>query len=710
MPALTLVRRVETAALAGSMPDGMRLMSDAGPIDVQAYAPGVVRLRMGTQDRPDYGLLVGAAHGVAARVTGDAAGAWRLQAGDVAVEFASAPVRIRLAVDGRTLLESATDGHIRGGLRLPAFGWWPAEDGGGLPAAGWVVSLGLRYDEAIYGHGEKFGPLNHRGQLLTSWNEDAWGVNAEAAYKNVPFAWSPAGWGVFVHTTARVWHGVGYPRWSHRSYVLGVDDPALDLFFIAARSPAELLERYTALTGRAPAPPRWSFGAWMSRCYYATAEEALEVARTLRRRRIPCDVLVLDGRAWLAVETRCGFEWDPSRYPDPAAFIRELKGLGFRLCLWEYPYVSIHNPLFAELAAKGCLLRDRAGQPYVYRWSAEPFGSLLTPLPPSGLVDFTNPAAWAWYAGAHRPLFAAGVDAMKTDFGEQVPEDAVAHNGDDGRRLHNVYPLLYNRCVYEAAERYASGGAMVWGRSGWAGSQRYPVQWGGDPQTDWEGLAASIRGGLSWGLSGAPFHSTDIGGFYGPPPAPELYIRWLQAGVMASHTRFHGMGPREPWAYGEQAERIAREWLTWRYRLIPYLEACAGEAHRTGLPVMRAMPLAFPDDRAAWAFEHQYMLGPALLVAPVLQPGGRVRAYLPEGAWFDLWSGEATRGPRVVEQTMPLDRIPVYGREGQSLPLGPVVQHTGELAGRAPVEELWTFGRTTPPAAPAGVRLRVWGR
>jgi alpha-D-xyloside xylohydrolase len=558
----------------------------------------------------------------------------------------------------------------------------------------WVVGLGLRSGDPVYGLGEKFGPLNHRGQLVTSWNEDAWGVNSELSYKNIPFAWSPSGWGLFVNTTARVEHGIGYPQWSQRSYVLRVDDAVLDLFLIAGSTPAVILERFTHLTGRAPLPPLWSYGVWMSRCYYRTREEALEVAGRLRERRIPCDVLVLDGRAWLAVETRFGFEWDRERYPDPDGFIRDLRAMNFRLCLWEYPYVSIHNPLFQRLAARGHLLRTAAGDPYVFEWDPAPFGSLLTPLPPSGMVDFTNPEAYAWYRDAHRPLFASGVAVMKTDFGEQIPPDALASNGDTGRRLHNVYPLLYNRCVYEASEQHAPGGPLVWGRSGWTGSQRCPIQWGGDPQADWEGLAASIRGALSWGMSGVPFHSHDIGGFYGEQPDAELYVRWVQAGVMASHTRFHGTTPREPWHFGDEAERIVRDWLAWRYRLLPYLEACALEAHRTGMPVMRAMPLAFPDDAPAWGFEEQYLLGPSLLVAPVTAPGGTVQVYLPAGGWYDIVSGKRLEGPRVVERTVTLAQMPIFGRDGFLLPLGPAVQHTGEIDERMRITELWLFGAT----------------
>jgi alpha-D-xyloside xylohydrolase len=721
---LSGLKRLDSLTLRSSIPAGARFSTEIGELRVDCYAPGIMRLRLTPETHPgtrDYGLLA-ARPEAPPRVRFSAQpGACRLEDGDLSLAVLADPIRLRLARGGRLLLESTGDGHIRGGLRIPAVA---VDERGAGPT--WWVAFALHGDEPVYGLGEKFGPLNRRGQLITSWNEDALGVNSERSYKNAPFAWSPRGWGVFVHTTARVEHGVGYPPWSQRSYALRVSDPVLDLFFFGGGTPSEIIERYTHLTGRSPLPPRWSYGVWMSRAWYRSADEALEAARGLRERRIPCDVLTLDGRAWLKVETRFGFEWDRDRYPDPEAFIRELKALNFRLCLWEYPYVSVHNPLFRELAGRGYLLRNASGDPYVYEWDPRPFGTLLSQLPPSGMVDFTNPDAYAWYAEAHRTLFGQGVDVFKSDFGEQIPEDVTASNGDTGARLHNVYPLLYNRCVFEASERYAPGGALVWGRSGWAASQRYPIQWGGDPQTDWEGLAASVRGGLSWGASGVPFYSHDIGGFYhvtpGTPPDAELYVRWTQAGIMASHTRFHGTSPREPWHFGEEAERVVRRWLEWRYRLIPYLEAGAFEAHRTGIPVMRAMAIAFPDDPAAWAFEHQYMLGPSLLVAPVLEPGGRVRVYLPAGRWYDLESGERLEGPRGMERTVPLDQMPIFGRDGYLLALGPIVQHTGEIAPGVQIDEVWAFGEprqglewpglvmdTHLAKLPPDAKVRRWG-
>jgi alpha-D-xyloside xylohydrolase len=266
-------------------------------------------VRLGETSGPDYGLLAPPPPAVDITFTSGSDG-HRLEAGALAVEISEHPLRFRLLREHWPLLESTDDGHIHGGLRLPCFA---VLDDPEPPAS--LVSFGLNSGETVYGLGEKYGPLNRRGQRVVSWNEDAWGVNAEASYKNIPFAWSPRGWGVFVHTPARVIHGVGYPEWSHRSYVLRVEEPGLDVFLLAAPTPAGLLERFTVLTGRAPLPPRWSFGVRMSRAYYRTAQEALQVARALREQRIPCDILVLDGRAWLKVETRFAFEWDAERYP-----------------------------------------------------------------------------------------------------------------------------------------------------------------------------------------------------------------------------------------------------------------------------------------------------------------------------------------------------------------------------------------------------------
>ncbi|HVE51511.1 MAG TPA: TIM-barrel domain-containing protein, partial [Casimicrobiaceae bacterium] len=416
-------RRIDTSASGASF-----ATSTGDIVEASAYGPGVFRIRIGPNARPDYGIVVAKAK--PCEVTQRSDDVTTLTSGEAMLELSGGPLRFRLSWEGQVVVESITDQHVRGFTRLPAFG--RIREGGE-----WTAGIALTSGEPVYGLGEKFGPLDKRGQLVHSQVDGALGVNIGLSYKNTPFAWSPGGrrgaWGVFAHTPGRVAHGVGHPDWSHRTYALVVDDEALDLFLFAAKTPADILALYTDLTGRAPAVPRWSLGLWVSRAYYKTPEEAIEVAKQLRERRIPCDVITLDGRAAWDTRTRFDFRWDPARLADAKASLAALHAQNLRVCVWEYPLVSIHGRLFAELFARDFLLTTTQGDPYVMSWdtssATSPSGNVATLPPESGIVDFTNPQAYAWWRDAHRTLFEEGVDVITSDFGEQVPDDAGASNG-----------------------------------------------------------------------------------------------------------------------------------------------------------------------------------------------------------------------------------------------------------------------------------------
>lgn len=692
--------RLDAPQSLGTTASGGSFATATGDIvEVTCHGPGVFRLRAGPQSRPDYGLVVGRAK--ACTSTRRPTGAWSFASGDSALEISGGPLAFRLLHRGVPVLASSTDVERDGTARLPVLA--RLRQGGQ-----WVASFALASGEPVYGLGGKFGPLDKRGQLAHSQVVDGHGTNSGASAINVPLSWGPGNgagaWGLFANTPGMVSHGIGHPDWSHRSYVLLVEDEALDLFLFAADAPMGILDAWTQLCGRPGAVPDWSLGAWIGPSRFPTARDATAAAADLRARKIPFDVLVLDGPSAWSDETRFDFRWDPDRWPEPKAALAAIRADGTRVGVTESPYVSVNSPLFAELAAQGFLLTDGSGDPFVVHDGSDGARHPGEPEPqPSGIVDFTHPRAFDWWRDAHADLFADGIDLVRADGGTLVPEQAIASNGDRGTRLHNVYPLLYGRCVHDAIQLYQPAGdtpPLVLGRAGWAGSQRYPAPGCGDAQNDWEGLAAAIRGALSAGMSGMPFHALAVGGAYGTDAGPdELYVRWLQAAVFASQLCLAGVGDPEQDRFAPEVEPVLRKWLAFRYRLVPYLKGVVAEATRTGAPVMRAMALAFPTNPLLRGYETQFMCGDTLLVAPVLRADGAVEVALPPGGWYDLNSRQRVPGGRIIRYRASLDQFPVFGREGHALPLAPAVQHTGAIDAAQPLEQLWLFGKPAHPLA-----------
>ena len=527
------------------------------------------------------------------------------------------------------------------------------------------ASFGLRYDEHIYGFGESYGRLDKRETNQTLWIQESFSNASPAAYKRTPFYMSSCGYGLFVNTSNAIRYKVG--TLEHTALSTIIDDTNLfDGYLIYGPTLQEILPRYTAVTGQPAVPPKWSFGLWMARISYNQQNQVEQVAADLRQHKIPCDVIHID-TDWYENDWECDLKFGKSKFPDPADMIKRLRENGFRISLWQWTNMVLTSSMFEEARAGGYLVKKANGEPYLFTGFA----------PDAGMLDYSNPETVEWVKEKFRDLFRLGVAVIKTDFGEGLPSDGIYH-GVPGESMHNLYPLLYNQAVFDVTEEIAGKGkGIVWARSGWAGSQRYPVHWSGDGVARYEDLACVLRASLSFGLSGFPFYSHDVGGFSGIP-SPNLYVRWAQLGMFGSHVRCHGMPPREPWAYGEEAERIFRQYDDLRYRLLPYIYSEAVECGRSSLPMMRPLVLAYQDDPNTFTLDDQYLFGRNLLVAPILDETNRRLVYLPGGEWVDYWSKETLSGGRWLTVDAPLHIMPLYVKAGEILPFGPKMQYVDE--------------------------------
>lgn len=528
-------------------------------------------------------------------------------------------------------------------------------------------TLLLNSEEHIYGLGEKFTSFDKVGQKLTTWNHDALGVRTEKAYKNIPFFISSEGYGIFVNNTSKLEFHMG--DLSNRTYSFSAPEKKLDYYFIYGPSLRRVLKSYTDLTGKPPIPPKWSFGLWLSTYFEeANRETVMEQVKNMKENEIPMDVYHFDCY-WLRDNKWCDFEWDEEKFPNPSHMLDELNEKGIKSCVWENPYVSVLSDMYEEGVDKGYFLTHEDGSVY----KAQTWTDIH---PSTAIVDFTKPEAVEWYKEKHEKLIDMGVDTFKTDFGEEIPADAHFNNGKTGEIMRNVYPLLYNETVYNAMEENDKKG-FVWARSAHAGSQRFPTHWSGDPHCTFEDMAAVLRSGLSFMMSGMSFWSHDIGGFVGKP-SKKLYIRWAQLGLLSPHSRLHGWSNRDPWEFGEEALNIFKKYVKLRYRLIPHLFSYAKIASDKGLPLMRPMVLEYPNDPATFDLSGQFMLGRQLLIAPVLRKDDRKSIYLPEGIWKNYWSGEEFEGPASLNREVPLDELPMYVKEDSIIPLGPEMDYVGQ--------------------------------
>ena len=485
--------------------------------------------------------------------------------------------------------------------------------------------------ERIYGCGESFTSLNKVGQKVHL--------------------------SVTEHTSAPVTCDFG------ASYIgadrLFMADEQLD-FFVFFGEPKAILNEYTDITGKSPMLPLWSFGTWMSRITYFSQEEGLEIARQLRANKIPSDVIHFD-TGWFGVDWQCDYQFAKDRFKDPVKMLKQLAKDGFHTCLWQLPYFTPKNRFFPEIVEKGLHVTNATGgMPYE-----------------DAVLDFSNPETVSWYQSKITGLLKQGVSTIKCDFGEAAPYNGFYHSGKGGLYEHNLYPLRYNKALWEAVERQYPGNGIIWARSAWAGSQRYALHWGGDAATTNTGLLGDLRGGLSFGLSGFSFWSHDMGGFVTASPE-DIYRRWLPFGFLSSHTRAHGAPPTEPWLISESFTEAFRDCAEMKYKLMPYVYAQAKDCSERGLPMVRALLVEFPQDPGAWLVEDEYMFGSQMLVAPLMESGTERMVYLPKGKWIDYQSGAVYEGGY---QTIKVGKIPavILVRDGSLIPHAPLAQRTDEI-------------------------------
>lgn len=510
-----------------------------------------------------------------------------------------------------------------------------------------AFSYGIHEDEKFFGCGESFTRLNKRGQKVILYSTDPKGVSFNQMYKPVPFFISNKGYGMFLHTSCPCTFDFGASY--DGATTIYVNEEIFDLLVFLGM-PQRILSQYTSFTGRSPVPPDWSFGLWMGRISYSSQIEVLDIAKKIEEKDIPCDVIHLD-TGWFNHDWRCDYKFDLKRFSDLSGMFDQLKKQGFHLSLWQLPYITPKNELFRELLSNGMAIKGNNHD-----------------LPTDdAILDFSNPKAVSWYKDKLKDLLDKGVSVIKADFGEAAPYHGIYDSGYSGKYEHNLYPLRYNKAVGEITKD-SKGYTLIWARSAWAGSQRYPVHWGGDAENSNCAMAASLRGGLSLGLCGFTYWSHDIGGFVKSPP-PDLYLRWLAFGMFTSHARCHGNPPREPWEFSEEFQSEFRRLVEIRYKLMPYILAQAYLSSKMGFGMIRPLFFEYPLDETCYNIEDEYFFGSDFLIAPIFEDNENKRqVYVPFGNdWVDYFTEKPYEGGKWHEISTD-SYIVVLARSGSLIP------------------------------------------
>ena len=521
-------------------------------------------------------------------------------------------------------------------------------------------SLMLDVGECVYGLGERFAAYVKNGQSIDMWNADG-GTASEQTYKNIPFYMTNRGYGVFVEDTSDVSFEVASEKVERVQFSAEGETIVYDVIY--GGTPKAVLDGYTALTGRPALMPAWSFGLWLSTSFTTNYDEktATSFIQGMADRDIPLSVFHFDC-FWMKGFNWCDFTWDEETFPDPVGMLKRYHDRGLHLCCWINPYIGQASPLFREGMEHGYLLKKTNGDV----WQTDLWQAGM------GILDVTNPDARAWYCDHLRKILRMGVDCLKTDFGERIPvRDIAYYDGKDPLHMHNYYTFLYNKMVFDLLkEERGEGEAILFARSATAGSQQFPVHWGGDNSASYVSMAETLRAGLSMSHSGFGFWSHDISGFEQTAPA-DVYKRWAAFGLLSSHSRLHGSSSyRVPWLFDEESCDVVRKFTRLKCRLMPYMYGAAVEAHEHGTPMMRPMMLEFPDDPACDTLDRQYMMGESLLVAPVFHADSHVDYYLPDGLWTSLLDGRKVQGGHWQREAHDFLSLPLMVRPGTVLPMG----------------------------------------
>lgn len=639
---------------------------------VEPHAPGVFRIRLGLSDAVAHDLpasgrarirsemLIARAEAISEAETRDSEDGqfWEVCQGDTVLQIGKQSFALNV---------------VRGQETLLAF----SEQGIGHDDGHWSFDLALSQDDSIYGLGQTLTDLNRRGEYV---------VSDDPAHRALPLAWSPKGWGLYVNTIGRVDHDVAESSGS--LYGLHVQDALLDLFVFTGE-PSEILNQYTAITGRAGQVSLWSMGAWLKQSAQATPSQIVEQVQRLRAQGIALDnVMLRPPMAWRLQESKLAIDWDSDRFPDPKQVLDLFASKSIQIALPALPAVLVGTPTFEELEDRGWLLAKDSGEVCVFA------GNEVTGEQKFGLLDLTHKDVYRQWVERHRQLADDGVSAVWCDVGFDIPDDVTARGGESGAVLRTMYPMLVRQALYEAcAGHKVPPEGLVLTHDLVPAGQRYPWQAPVKTAFSWEGMCQSIRAALSVGDSGLPLQMHALGDEAKQDFDPELYLRWLAMCIFSGNFQFESADHLTNPKLTKQHHELITQWMQWRYRLIPYVLGAIEDAARTGLPVQRSMAMCFPQDREAHRWDTQYQLGPALLVAPVTQPGARTQVYLPQSeGWWDLRTGWRYDGGQTLEIDAGLDVIPVFGREGHMLCLGPATTHTADFNSAKLLDEVWMFG------------------